>query len=177
LTWLGARAEPPMTSVGSWCKRAVLPAAAVALGATAHFLVPAGVQAFRAKEIVTQDVAQPRSVWDGVYTDEQARRGEIQYGRTCESCHGADLSGNEVDEVPALVWDTFLGSWSGRTVKDLLEATTRAMPREKPGSLSARAYLDVIAYILQANKFPSGSKELDRDPKVLEQIVIERSKK
>jgi cytochrome c5 len=165
-----------MTSVGSRCRRAVLPVVAVALGAAAHLLLPAGTHAFRANEVL-QDVAQPRSVWDGVYTDEQARRGEIQYGRACESCHGADLSGNEVDEVPALVWDTFLASWSGRTVKDLLESTTRAMPREKPGSLSARAYLDVIAYILQANKFPSGSRDLDRDPKVLEQIVIERGKK
>jgi hypothetical protein len=51
------------------------------------------------------------------------------------------------------------------------------MPRDKPGSLSARAYTDVAAYILQANKFPGGSRELDRDPRVLEQIVIERSKK
>jgi S-disulfanyl-L-cysteine oxidoreductase SoxD len=157
--------------------RLAVTAVAVALGVAAHLLMPVVAQAFKAKKMVTQEVAQPRSVWDGVYTDEQARRGEIQYGRACESCHGADLSGNEIDEVPALVWDTFLASWSGRTVKDLLESTTRAMPREKPGSLSARAYLDVIAYILQANKFPSGSRDLDRDPKVLEQIVIERSKK
>jgi hypothetical protein len=51
------------------------------------------------------------------------------------------------------------------------------MPRDKPGSLSARAYVDIAAYILQANKFPSGDRELDRDPKKLEQVVIERSKK
>jgi hypothetical protein len=51
------------------------------------------------------------------------------------------------------------------------------MPKDKPGSLSARMYTDVAAYILQSNKFPSGSRELDRDAKALEQILIERSRK
>ena len=37
------------------------------------------------------------------------------------------------------------------------------MPRDAPGSLSARAYADLIAYILQANKLPSGNQELDRN--------------
>jgi cytochrome c5 len=130
------------------------------------------------QEAVPGNAVAKRSVWDGVYTDEQARRGEVQYGRTCEMCHGSDLSGNDVEEVPALVWDAFLTNWSGRTVKDLVESVSRSMPpRDKPGSLSARAYTDVAAYILQANKFPSGSRELDRDPKALEGIVIERSKK
>jgi hypothetical protein len=83
-------------------------------------------------------------VWDGVYSDEQARRGESQYGRFCESCHGADLAGNQVDEVPALTWDAFLMQWNDRTVKDLFDSIKRAMPRDNPGSLNQRAYVDVI---------------------------------
>src|SRR5262245_14861788 len=148
----------------SWCKSAFIAAAVLGFGSS----VGLGMQ-----QAVPADSSGKRSVWDGVYTEDQARRGELQYGRTCEMCHGSDLSGNDVEEVPALVWDTFVTNWSGRTVKDLFESISRSMPRDKPGSLSARAYTDVIAYILQANKFPSGSRELDRDAKALEQIVIE----
>ena len=41
------------------------------------------------------------------------------------------------------------------------------MPQDKPGSLNARAYVDVVAYLLQANKFPSGTRELGRNPDAL----------
>jgi hypothetical protein len=50
------------------------------------------------------------------------------------------------------------------------------MPRDNPGSLSARAYADLVAYILQVNRVPSGSTELDRNPDKLADIVIERAK-
>jgi cytochrome c553 len=124
-----------------------------------------------------QEGTQTRSVFDGVYTDDQARRGEAQFGRACESCHGADLSGNDVDEIPALAWDAFLTRWNGRTVKDLYESMKRSMPKDKPGSLSARAYADLVAYIFQTNKFPSGTKELSLNPEALGTIVIERDRK
>ena len=51
------------------------------------------------------------------------------------------------------------------------------MPRDNPGGLNARAYVDVIAYILQSNKIPSGMRELSLNPDALGQIVIEKSKK
>ena len=50
------------------------------------------------------------------------------------------------------------------------------MPKDKPGSLGTGAYVDVLSYLLQANKFPSGSRELPRTPEQLDAIVIERSK-
>ena len=45
------------------------------------------------------------------------------------------------------------------TVKDLYESMKRSMPKDKPGSLSARVYADLVAYIFQTNKFPSGTRE------------------
>ena len=144
--------------------------------AAAITTVALGVGVAISASLVAQAPAAKRSVWDGVYTDAQARRGETQYGRSCEQCHGADLSGNQVDEIPSLVWDAFMMQWSGKTAKDLFEQLSRSMPRDKPGSLSPRAYTDLIAYILEANKIPSGNQELDRSPERLEQIVIERSK-
>jgi mono/diheme cytochrome c family protein len=118
-----------------------------------------------------------RSVWDGVYSEDQARRGETQYGRNCQSCHGLDLSGNPVDEVPALAWEGFLTQWNDRTIKDLFETVKRSMPKDNPGTLNARAYVDVVAYLLQANKFPSGSKDLSLNTDALAQIVFEKNKK
>jgi cytochrome c len=125
----------------------------------------------------SQEPTAKRTVWDGVFTDDQAKRGENQYSRNCESCHGADLSGNPVEEVPSLVWDAFLTQWNDRTVKDLFDTLKRSMPRDAPGSLNARAYVDVIAYVLQANKFPSGMKELSLNTDALGQIVIAKDKK
>ena len=124
-----------------------------------------------------QESPAQRSVWDGVFSDDQAKRGEVQYGRNCQACHGADLSGNPVEEVPSLVWDSFLTQWNTRSVKDLFETVKRSMPRDNPGGLNARAYVDVIAYILQANKFPSGSKDLSLNTEMLGQIVIQKSQK
>lgn len=121
-----------------------------------------------------QNPPAKQSVWDGVYTDTQASRGERQYGRACEHCHGPDLAGDAVNEIPALSLDSFMTSWSGKSVKDLFDTVKRSMPKDKPGSLGTGAYIDVVAYLLQANRFPSGSRELPRTPDDLDAIVIER---
>ena len=126
--------------------------------------------------VAAQNPTPRQSVWDGVYTDAQAARGERTYARTCEQCHGPDLAGDPVMEIPALSLDSFMTSWSGKNVKDLFDTVKRSMPKDKPGSLGTGAYIDVVSYLLQANKFPSGSRELPRTPEQLEAIVIERSK-
>src|SRR3954469_11662009 len=138
-------------------------------------LVVLAVAAF-ATAVLAQTSAPKQSAWDGVYTDAQASRGERTYGRSCEQCHGADLAGDPVMEVPALSLDSFMTSWSGKNVKDLFDTVKRSMPKDKPGSLGTGAYIDVVSYLLQANKFPSGSRDLPRTPEQLENIVIERSK-
>ena len=127
--------------------------------------------------MAAQEPSPSRSVWDGVYTDDQARRGETQYTRNCQSCHGTDLSGNPVDEVPSLAWEGFLTRWNNRTIKDLFETAKRSMPKDNPGGLNTRAYVDVVAYLLQANKFPSGSRDLSLNTDALAQIVIEKNRK
>jgi cytochrome c len=126
--------------------------------------------------VAAQNPTPKQSVWDGVYTDAQAARGERSYGRSCEQCHGADLSGDAVMEIPALSLDSFMTSWSGKSVKDLFDTVKRSMPKDRPGSLGTSAYVDVVSYLLQANRFPSGSRELPRTPEQLDGIMIERSK-
>src|SRR5229473_541447 len=77
---------------------------------------------------------QTQSIWDGVYTEEQARRGEPLYTATCGSCHGPDLSGGEM--APSLTGGDFRSDWDGLSVGDLFERTRVSMPQNNPGSLS-----------------------------------------
>ena len=111
-----------------------------------------------------------RSVWDGVYTEEQATRGQAQYQRSCASCHAADLRGSST--APSLVEESFSFQWADATVGDLLERIRSLMPSDRPNSLSSQAYRDVVAFIQRANKFPPGEKELETDLDALRQIVI-----
>jgi len=125
--------------------------------------------------VAQEPVSSRRSVWDRVYTDAQAERGELLYARHCEQCHGSGLEGDTVSEVPALAGDPFLQRWSGRTVDDLVVRMVRSMPEPTPGSLSRSEYVDVTAYILKANRFPSGFDALGTDAERLRPLVIERT--
>lgn len=115
-----------------------------------------------------------RSVWDGVYTPQQARRGQEIYTKECARCHGADLTGGE--SAPPLAGAEFLSNWTGLTVGDLFERTRRSMPQSDPGKLTRAQNADVLAYMLSANRFPEGKAELDKETEVLKQIRIDAQK-
>jgi hypothetical protein len=142
--------------------------------------VAAVVEDASARRQAGQEPAGRISVRDGVYSEPQASRGlkeytrscEKEYTRSCERCHGSDLTGNATDEVPALVADMFMFHWGGRTVQALYDRIRNAMPADAPGSLDAPAYLDIVAYLLEANGFPRGPRDLDRG--MLGAIVIEK---
>jgi cytochrome c len=113
-----------------------------------------------------------RSVWDGVYTAQQADRGHLQYDRRCANCHGDELEGDVV-EHPELAGGNFRDKWDGETLGDLFERIHRDMPQSSPGSLSRDTTVDLIAYILGANKYPAGAHELPRDTPSLKEIRFE----
>ncbi len=115
-----------------------------------------------------------RSVWDGVYTAEQAKRGLALYGKECASCHGSDLTGGE--SAPPLTGAGFLSNWTGQTVGDLFERTRQSMPQNNPGKLSRAQNADVLAYLLSMNSFPEGKAELDKVTEVLRQIRIDEKR-
>lgn len=116
----------------------------------------------------TAPTAAPRSVWDSVYTEAQAKRGEKVSAEQCARCHGQTLTGAEA--APALVGDVFNGNWEGVPLGDLFERIRISMPQDTPGSLSRQQTADVIAYLLKAGPFPAGDKELATDTTVLAQI-------
>jgi len=116
-----------------------------------------------------------RSVWDGVYTEEQAGRGQGLYNQHCASCHADTLMGGEMS--PPLTGGDFLSNWSGLTLGDLFERIRTTMPQTKPGKLSREVNADITAYILSFNKFPAGKTELPHSAEFLKDIRIETEKK
>lgn len=120
----------------------------------------------------TLRVQGPRSVADGVYTEQQAKRGSALYTEQCAPCHGEDLKGI-VDVLPALTGPSFVMSWQGKSVGDLFEKISMTMPALKPGSLKPEEVADLITYILSMSKYPAGSTELASGLEALQQIKID----
>jgi S-disulfanyl-L-cysteine oxidoreductase SoxD len=115
-----------------------------------------------------------RSVWDGVYTSEQAARGSALYANNCASCHGSALGGGE--SAPPLTGGEFFSNWNGLTVGDLFERIRISMPADRPGRLTREQDADVLAYMLSVSEFPPGKADLERQTEVLKQIRIDSTK-
>src|SRR5262245_57455798 len=111
---------------------------------------------------------QSRTVSDGAYTDEQARRGQAVYTERCASCHGATLGGAQ---APPLVGDDFMRAWGG-PLSELANKIQNTMPANDPGKLTRQQTADIVAYVLQTGKFPAGRAELGADDAALKQIMI-----
>jgi mono/diheme cytochrome c family protein len=122
--------------------------------------------------LLAQDAAKAggRTVWDGVYTAEQADRGKTLYTQSCSGCHSADLRGDGT--APSLVEGDFAFQWADTSVGELYEQIRKLMPPTRPNSLPPRSYGDIVAFILQANQFPAGRTELAAELATLEQIRI-----
>jgi len=112
--------------------------------------------------------AQTASIWDGVYTEDQAARGNTGFTAHCASCHGADMGGT--GEAPALSGPRFLSDFDGLSLGDLFDRIRTTMPQDNPGSLTRDQVADILAFLLKANTLPSGSKELDRRSEYLKPI-------
>jgi S-disulfanyl-L-cysteine oxidoreductase SoxD len=114
------------------------------------------------------------SVWDGVYTKQQADRGHSLYSNNCAQCHGPELGG--VDETPALAGGQFMSNWSSLTVGALFDRIHNTMPLGSPGQLSPEVDADILAYILSVNGFPDGKTELAHESVKLAQITLDATK-
>ena len=141
---------------------ALIPRCAPALAAM-MWLLSAGLAATRLPY-------QARTVWDSVYSEGQAERGRTLYMEVCASCHAKDLRGDST--APSLIEESFSFQWDDATVGELFERIRTLMPSDRPNSLSPQRYRDIVAFLLQANKFPAGDKELDADLQALQQIRI-----
>ena len=104
-----------------------------------------------------------RSTRAGVYTADQALKGQELYAMHCVSCHSAVThTGPE-----------FAAKWEGRPFWELYSFVRDAMPKSDPGSLTEREYITVLAYMLRMNGMPAGEAALSADSTELSRIRIE----
>lgn len=103
---------------------------------------------------------QARTLADGVYTQEQAQRGDRIYRQHCIECH-------QTDEYRG-----FLRRWVGLPVSFFYETVRSAMPENNPGGLSRDEYADVLTYIFSINDAPTGDEEMSSEPEALDAITI-----
>jgi cytochrome c len=145
--------------------------AALAVAASTSALLAVGVAA----------VGAQTSIWTGIYTETQARRGEQTYGSNCSYCHRDDLSGGFFDDgngrAPALAGarafdSSFAERWQDASIGEMLAAIAGTMPKQQPASLTLQAYVDILAYLLSKNAVPAGSRELSTNIEELQELVI-----
>jgi mono/diheme cytochrome c family protein len=117
----------------------------------------------------------PRTIWDGVYTEAQAKRGEAVYFNTCVRCHGPALLGGN-DGAGPLIGPTFNGNWNDVPLGQMVDRMRATMPLDKPNTLTRQQTADVLTYILSVNKVPAGKTELPRQADILNTITFKATK-
>lgn len=125
-----------------------------------------GFSAASVRATASQDARKQRkTVWDGVYTKEQAARGKGEYDDTCAGCHSTG-------EGPALVGEAFMRRWFEDNLNAPFTKMRTQMPLDAPGTLPDNVYVDVISFLLAASGFPAGADELRPDPELLASIFV-----
>ena len=114
--------------------------------------------------------AQGQTTNDGVGTAAQVKRGSDIYAMNCAACHDAQLAGSGT--APALVGTDFSANWKDETVGSLFERIRATMPADNPGSLKRDQVADLVAFILNFNKYPLGQKDLPIEIEALKAIKI-----
>jgi len=105
--------------------------------------------------VVGPQTAPTKNLWDGLYTDDQASRGNAVFSATCANCHTLDSQGGR-----PLSGKTFWDSYTQKTVGDLFTFIQKNMPNGNGGSLSEKTYADLVALVLKSNGIPAGTTEL-----------------
>jgi mono/diheme cytochrome c family protein len=123
----------------------------------------AGLRAllFAAGLWVSTAAAEPRSVNDGVYTEEQADKGEELYAAHCLLCHDKKY------------FRPVLKRWEGQSLSILFTVMSTSMPESNPGFLSEKEYVDILAYILSLSRYAPGDVELNYENGALDKVIVE----
>jgi quinoprotein glucose dehydrogenase len=119
------------------------------------------------KPLVTEAASSAET---GVFTDQQVEVGSALYTTGCAACHGRDLRGTEGGN--ALIGERFISKWKGKSLGDLFELTKATMPKNDPQSLDDASYTSLLAFILNANEFPSGKIVLSSEKVELQKILM-----
>lgn len=116
-----------------------------------------------------QQSSGERRIWDGVFTADQAERGKPRFVASCSRCHNIALIGSE--RGPALKGRAFVSKWETDNLASLYTLIRDTMPRDGgAGVVNDELKIDILAYMLRENGFPTGGAELKLDMAALESI-------
>lgn len=139
-----------------------------------YLMAAAAVFAAAAIDAAASSAQAGKTVWDGVYSDAQSKRGQDLSKESCVTCHGEGLAGSDL--APALQGDDFKAAWAGRTAAELFEKIQTTMPADRVGTLKPPQSADLAAYILKINEYPAGASELASEMPALQQIKVTSKK-
>src|ERR1700680_3675226 len=106
------------------------------------------------------------------YSETQAKRGKEQYAQFCAQCHGANLRG--IGTAPALAGEAIMQDFY--SVNDLFIKVSVTMPGDNVHGLPTDTYLNVIAYLFQANGLPAGTENLKGDVTAMKRMALMEKK-
>jgi mono/diheme cytochrome c family protein len=112
-----------------------------------------------------------KTVWDGVFSEEQAARGRELYNTTCAPCHKEDLSGQP---GPNLAAEAFYLRFDQDHLGRIYNSILTRMPADNRGTLRPEQAADLVAHLLSFNKFPAGAQPLPADMAALTAIRVMR---
>jgi S-disulfanyl-L-cysteine oxidoreductase SoxD len=104
----------------------------------------------------------PGTTLDGIFTAEQAQRGEGLYATHCARCHS-------IQEFTGRMFTTL---WSGVPASALYLRIANTMPMDQPGSLGTVQATALMAHILNSNGMPAGDTPLAADLEWMTSITI-----
>jgi mono/diheme cytochrome c family protein len=107
------------------------------------------------------------------FTADQVTRGSDIYAERCVQCHGDQLDNGEFGGAP-LNGKYFKQHWGGGTAGGLVAFMKAKMPPDRPGSLTDQSYADLAAFLLDANDYPKGDKELPPDSAAQQKLSLKR---
>ena len=140
-----------------------------------YFIIGAATGCLIAAATVTVVIAQPSAETtpsDSLsFTPEQVTSGQSEYITSCVDCHGPNLNDGEFGGPP-LKGDAFRAKWFGHPVSALVAFTNAAMPPDAAGRLPLGTYVEIIAYLLNANGINPGPRELPSDMVLLAKLRI-----
>lgn len=102
-----------------------------------------------------------RSTMSGVYSAEQAAKGEELYLTLCTGCHSSRT------------YASLATAWTGRPVLELFDLVQTTMPKNDAGSLTSEETARILAFMLKINRVPAGKTELSVNRTELAQIRFE----
>lgn len=118
--------------------------------------------------------APRKTVWDGVYTADQATRGQALYKTHCGYCHRDDLIGGGSEAgAPALKGPIFTIRWRDQPIADMFVTIGTTMPQNKPDTLTPQVVIDIVSFLLKSNNMPPGNAELPADLDALKTVFME----